>query len=131
MFGDGRIDLRVCEREPSTPFQIGDQSRAELWIARHSGIVRGETHQAGKPKPLLSRNAELSMLLEHSLVASQLCGVFGRASENLTPPRGDVATMLGMDAARKERGQQFVFLDSVVKSIDHALNRLVAARPLK
>ena len=69
--------------------------------------------------------------MHHPFITAEVVRVFGRTSEDLGPPRGDIAPMLIVHATRKERREQVVLLDSVIEGIDHPVESFAAARPFK
>ena len=70
------------------------------------------------------------MLVEHPLVAAELVRVRRRPAEDLTPPRGHVATVLCVYAAREEGRDELVLFHSVVERVDHTIEGLTATGPL-
>ena len=69
--GHGRMSyhrrprLRVAERQPGSPFEIGDEHGAELGVCKHLGVVSGHVHQGREPEPLLVRDADTDVLVQH------------------------------------------------------------------
>src|SRR5205823_1215091 len=67
---------------------------------------------------------------QHPFIAPELLRVCSRSSEDLAPPRGDIATMLLVDTAGEKRRQQLVLLDPVVERVDHPIKRIPSTGPL-
>jgi len=99
---DRRIGLRVPRGDPSPSFEVGDESGSELGIVGQPGTIRGKAHRRGEPETLLGFDAGVPVLFDHPLVSAQLAGVLRGPTEALTPPGGDVATVLRVNSTGEE-----------------------------
>ena len=131
MLDDDRVRLRVIEGEACSPLKVGNEGRAKLGVLGHTGIIGRQAHQRGEPESLFLGDAELHMLLHHPLIGPKIDRVARWIAEYLAPPCGHVPTVLFKDATGKERREQLVLLDSVIKGIDHPIEAFLTARPLK
>ena len=106
--------LRVAKGDSGSPFKVRNKRRSELWIIRHTGIVRSQAHQRGEAESLIFRYPQIQVLSQHPFVATEVFCVSSGTAEHLGPPRGDVTTVVLVNSAREERREQLILLDSVI-----------------
>ena len=119
------------ERDPGSPFYVGDEGGAKLGVVRERRVVGREAEQRRETEPLLRGDPKPAVVSEHVLVSAQLLAVAGWAAEDFAPPGGHMCPMLLVHAAREERRQQLVALDAIVERVHQAPDRLLTSCPLK
>jgi len=124
-----RAGLRIVKGNPRSPFHVGDERGPKLRIIRKLRIVGSEAEKRREAEPLLRGDPEPAMVGEHALVSAQFLRVARFATEDFTPPSGDVRSMLLTHPAREEARQQLVVLDPIVERVYQASDRLVTTRP--
>ena len=61
-----------CKGDSGSPFKVRNKRRSELWIIRHTGIVRSQAHQRGEAESLIFRYPQIQVLSQHPFVATEV-----------------------------------------------------------
>ena len=120
--------LRVQPRQPSAPFDIGNERRAEFRIVRQPGFIGGLEQQCDPLLALRLGQTAVEVVLDHRGMATEFFAVGFRPAEHLAEEGGDMHRMVAGHVA-EHRLQQRVLQHRVVKHAGQAVQRVDAAGP--
>src|SRR4051794_1189192 len=123
------IGLRVGQREPGAPLDVGQERRAELGVGRELGVAGRERNQGQPAEALLLGDREVIVLVQHVRVATVALGVVGRPAEDLGQPRGHVLGVV-LRHVREQRADELVGAHALVERLGQSLERRFPARPV-
>src|SRR5277367_4526476 len=87
MLGWPRTNLRVLDRQPRSPPDVGREDGTELRVVRHSHIKGRLLEQLHPPCPLFLSNLLAEVFRDHPRVPTVDFAIQRRATEYLTQPR--------------------------------------------
>jgi hypothetical protein len=120
---------RVDNCEPRAPFQIADESRAKLGIARNADLI-GAFEQKCDPAAALNLGQRASSTLtDHVRMSPQLGAVNFRAAEDLAHERGDLLYVVGRHAC-EDRSEDRIGRDPIIEGGEQPRDRYRATDPL-
>ena len=123
--------LRVFLADSRSPFEIGNERRSKLGVARKHGILRALAKHLHPMRALLLGNALANVLGDHAGVAAVLSRVEIRAAENFAEPCGDAFRMVGRHSRKQRTDERVLGHVFGIKNARHAQQRGKAACPLK
>ena len=92
--------LRVLDRDPGAPLEVGDEGRAPFGISRKLRVVRGLAEQMDPAGTLLFAERLSNVPRDHAVVTAEALAVRTRASQDLAQPRRHTLRMVGCISAK-------------------------------